>query len=117
MTAHRTTEYLVVPTGFETATAPEKMAWGLDWTWTVAWRGTDTDFWHGWAICHGGRCMNHDGEWEHEPSPSNRDHDFLARCRWVYPSEALSFAHHRIDYFKVNGRTFAEVLGRDDYRD
>lgn len=29
-----------------------------------------------------GSCLNKDGEWEHEPLPSNRDDDFLSRCRF-----------------------------------
>ena len=29
-----------------------------------------------------GLTLNKDGEWEYEPSPSNRDDDFLSRCRF-----------------------------------
>jgi hypothetical protein len=35
-----------------------------------------------WAIRCLGECLNQNGEWEWEPSPSNRDEDFLARCRF-----------------------------------
>ena len=41
-----------------------------------------------WAIKHHGNCLNKNGEWEHEPIPSNRDEDFLARCRYDSFDEA-----------------------------
>ena len=31
---------------------------------------------------HGGECLNRQGCFEFEPSPSNRDQAFLERCRW-----------------------------------
>jgi hypothetical protein len=42
-----------------------------------------------WAIRCCGQCFNKNGEWEWEPSPSNRDDKFLVRCRWTTPEEAL----------------------------
>lgn len=44
------------------------------------WRVTDTF----------GSAMNHDGEWEFEPSPSNRTEPFFARCRFRDFAEALA---------------------------
>lgn len=35
-----------------------------------------------WAIIDAGFCLNTDGEWEWEPSPSNRDADFIERTRF-----------------------------------
>lgn len=35
-----------------------------------------------WAVCCLKRCLNVDGGWEWEPSPSNRDDDFIARTRF-----------------------------------
>lgn len=32
--------------------------------------------------CPGGECLNKQGDFEHEPQPSDRDPMFLARCRW-----------------------------------
>jgi hypothetical protein len=43
----------------------------------VEWRGGDN-----WAVTRTGDCLNKDGEWEWEPSPSNRDDAFLVRCRF-----------------------------------
>lgn len=42
-----------------------------------------------WAVCSGfGSCLNTDGEWEHDPSPSNRDDDYIARTRHPSPEAA-----------------------------
>lgn len=35
-----------------------------------------------WAIINGGHCLNRDGVWEWEPSPSNRDEAFIERTRF-----------------------------------
>jgi hypothetical protein len=44
-----------------------------------------------WAILRNSDCLNKKGEWEYSPSPSNRDADFLTRCRWDSVEEALAF--------------------------
>ena len=44
-----------------------------------------------------GDCLNKSGEWEDEPSPSNRDNEFFARCRWITAEEALKFFNDRYD--------------------
>lgn len=36
----------------------------------------------------GGECLNRQGGFEVEPSPSNRDQAFLERCRWSDFGEA-----------------------------
>lgn len=36
-----------------------------------------------WAILLDGEVLNKDGTWEYEPSPSNRDDDFIARTRFT----------------------------------
>lgn len=58
------------------------------WQVRVVWRGRGL-----WAVQRGGSptVLNRDGEWEHEASPSNRDDDFLARCRFSF-DEATSLA-------------------------
>jgi len=35
-----------------------------------------------WAVLDGRWCLNRDGGWEHEPMPSSRTEEFLARCRF-----------------------------------
>lgn len=44
-----------------------------------------------WAIRALGHCLNKYGFWEFEVLPSNRDDDFLERCRWNTAEEALEF--------------------------
>lgn len=44
-----------------------------------------------WAIRCSPRCMNREGEWEHEPFPSNRDELFLERCRFPTANDAFKF--------------------------
>jgi hypothetical protein len=43
-----------------------------------------------WAVRRHGDCLNKQGEWEYEPMPSSRDDEFLARCRFDSPAEALA---------------------------
>ena len=43
-----------------------------------------------WAVRNHGCCLNKKyNEFEYEPSPSNRDDDFIENCRFKSPSEAL----------------------------
>lgn len=39
----------------------------------------------------GGECLNKNGEWEHEPLPSNRDEQFLERCRFDSYTQAAGY--------------------------
>ena len=43
-----------------------------------------------WAIRKGILCMDKQGRWEYEPSPSNRDTIFLNNCRWDTAQEAIN---------------------------
>lgn len=43
-----------------------------------------------WAVRKMCMCLNAAGDWEDEPSPSNRDDAFFARCRWPSPQEAYA---------------------------
>jgi len=44
-----------------------------------------------WAISQGGRCLMKDGEWDWEPSPSERDDAFLEKARFASAQEATAF--------------------------
>lgn len=46
-----------------------------------------------WAVYlqHSSVVLNKQGEKEWEPSPSNRDEEFMQRCRFDTPEEALEF--------------------------
>ena len=45
-----------------------------------------------WKVARNGDCLNKSGEWEYEPMPSSRDDEFLARCRFDSPEEAIAAA-------------------------
>jgi hypothetical protein len=47
-----------------------------------------------WAVRSNGDCLNTSGEWEWEPMPSSRDDEFLARCRFNSPQEAMAAIPH-----------------------
>lgn len=50
-----------------------------------------------WAIVDEmNTCLNHDGEWEWEPSPSSRTDEFFARCRWSDLREAVAFVEDHL---------------------
>lgn len=42
-----------------------------------------------WALKIQNECLAKDGTLEYEPSPSNRSDDFIKRCRFSTPEEAL----------------------------
>lgn len=43
-----------------------------------------------WAIYKGGIVLDRSGHFVYEPLPSNRDEDFMRRCRFDTPQEALA---------------------------
>lgn len=45
-----------------------------------------------WAVRRDGDCLSTGGQWEDEPSPSNRDEGFLARCRFATAELAIQGA-------------------------
>ena len=46
-----------------------------------------------WAITNDSHnCLNRDGEWEYSPLPSNRDDEYLNRCRYKSREEAITYA-------------------------
>jgi hypothetical protein len=96
---HKVSEYRVYPTGYDEATFTDKYIWTI----TVAERDTGR-----WAVKGMFGVLNTDGEWEYEPSPSNRDDDFLARCRFT-EAEALRRALDVVDTVRINGLTIAEA--------
>lgn len=56
----------------------------------ISWRGRNRG--QGpehWAVMRNGNCLAKNGEWEWEPSPSQRYGDFIERCRYETVEEAL----------------------------
>lgn len=43
-----------------------------------------------WCVAWRGRVLNRAGQWEYEPIPSEREDDFLERCRFASADEALA---------------------------
>ncbi len=43
-----------------------------------------------WVVKWAGLVLNHDGDWEFEPRPSDRTEEFEARTRYEAPDLALS---------------------------
>jgi len=72
----------------------------------VSWRGDDR-----YAVERMRRCLGADGEWDFEPSPSNREDDWIATHRFAY-EEALKLARQACLRLTVNGFTVDDVLGR-----
>lgn len=73
---------------------------------TVEYRGDGM-----WAVCSGRDCLGSDGEWEFEPSPSNRDDDWLATHRFDEQT-ALRLAKEQAPLMTCNGITVQEALAR-----
>ena len=57
-----------------------------------------------WCVRRRGDCLNHDAEWEWEPSPSNRNDEFYARCRFGTLAEAVA-AYNRSANARNQGQT------------
>jgi len=64
-----------------------------------------------WAICRYRQCLDVDGNWDWEPSPSNRDDDWLATHRHDLDT-ALDLAREAALYIVVNGHTALDAYRR-----
>lgn len=85
---------------------PESATWGL----AVEYRATPGK--RSWAVCFGGhQCLSRKGEWEYEPSPSNRTPRWLGQHRFTF-DEAMEWARRLAPKITVNGLTAADVLAR-----
>ena len=56
-----------------------------------------------WAVTHMGECLDHDGNWEYEPSPSNRDSTFIKNYRFASPEEAFAVLKEKSKLI-INGK-------------
>jgi hypothetical protein len=72
----------------------------------IEYRGRDL-----WAVTNGWGCLGTDGEWEYEPSPSNREDDWLETHRFDLDT-ALNLAKEAAPKMTVNGYTVAYILAR-----
>lgn len=74
---------------------------------TVQWRGGETH-----AVKRHSMVLGADGEWDYEPSPSNRDDDWIATHRFTY-DRAYQLACQAAPHVTVNGFTVADLLAGD----
>ena len=73
---------------------------------TVTWRGDDR-----YAVKRLSQCLAADGTWDYEPSPSNREDDWIAEHRFDYDT-AMRLAAEAAQHVTVNGLTVADALAR-----
>ena len=102
MSTQRATTWTVYPDGYDEYTFSDKYTFTL----AVEERGEPGE--DRWCVKGLFEVLNDAGEWEREPSPSNRDDDFLARCRFT-EAEALRLAKVAVNTIVWNGRTIAQA--------
>jgi hypothetical protein len=78
---------------------------------TVEWRGSDR-----WAVMDGPEAYAADGTKDYEPSPSNREDDWLALYRFDLDT-ALALAKEVAPLMTCNGHTVADALRDQEARD
>lgn len=75
---------------------------------TVSYRGDGL-----WAVSNGGYCLDADSSWDYEPSPSNREDDWLATHRFDEATALrLALAEEQAPLMACNGITVAQALER-----
>jgi hypothetical protein len=77
---------------------------------TVEYRGRGL-----WAIKHHAMCLGDDGEWDYEPSPSNREDDWLETHRFTM-QDAIRLAREAAPKLQVNGWTVQDVKLKREHR-
>lgn len=107
MTANSIPEPTVTTTEYDVSCLPIDHPERFHFTIKVAWRGSDS-----WAVSDGFRVLSSTGEWDYEPSPSNRDDDFLAAHRFDLDT-ALALAKEHAPLMTCNRWTVEAVLAQD----
>lgn len=74
---------------------------------TVEYRGPGS-----WAVCDKGRCLDAEGNWDYESSPSSRKDDWLTEHRFDL-NTALRLAQEAAPYLVCNRRSAIEVLAEE----
>jgi hypothetical protein len=77
----------------------------------VEWRGPGQ-----WMVGDGFGCLDIDGNWSHEPLPSEREAEWKARHRFDLET-ALRIAHEIAPTLEINGITVRDALARRDAAD
>jgi hypothetical protein len=103
-------EPTVRPTRYEVTCLPEDDINAPHFALEVAYRGSGL-----WAVTRHGACLSADGSWDWEPSPSNREDDWLERHRFDLDT-ALRLAREAAPRITVNGHTVTDALALADQR-
>jgi hypothetical protein len=90
-------------THYAVSCLPEDHDARFSMTITVEWRGRDL-----WAVMRHGEALGADGKWDYEPSPSNREDDWLTTHRFDLDT-ALRLAEEAAPKLTVNGYTVTEL--------
>lgn len=100
MTLHETvTEYTI-------STIPEDNINRSHFEIKVVYRGRGL-----WAVMDGPYCLDADGDWDYELTPSDRTEGWLTTHRFTEQT-ALHLAREAPPHMTVNGLTVADVLAR-----
>lgn len=99
-TWQRVTQYVV-------SAVPEGLCMdGYAWDVTVEWRSEGL-----WAVKHHSYCADANGDWDYEPSPSNRTDEWKATHRFPL-EEALRLAHKAAPKVCINGYYPADLIAK-----
>ena len=104
-------EPTVRTTRYEVSCLPPDDVNAFHFTARVEYRGKDM-----WAVTNGWGCLGTDGEFDYEPSPSNREDDWLATHRFDLDT-ALRLAKEVAPKMTVNGYTLADILAKSAAKD
>lgn len=81
------------------------------WSLTVEYRGRDR-----WAVRNGRECLSRDGEWDFEPSPGNREQDWITAHRFSL-DEALVQAGRHAMAMTYRGITPQQIMKENEDAD
>jgi hypothetical protein len=106
-----TPEPTAMATKYDVSCLPVDHRERIHFTLYVEWRGDDR-----WAVCTGfQRCLSSTGEWDYEPSPSNREDDYLDTHRFDLDT-ALRLAKEQAPLMTCNRWTVDEALAGERSR-
>lgn len=108
-------ETFMRPAGYTVSVFPDWMRDSADmliasesdtWSVSVEWRGRGK-----WAVYRLGSCLSADGQWDYEPSPSNREDEWLDAHRFDLET-ALHLAREHAPHVTINGYTAMDILAK-----
>lgn len=98
----------VMATEYAVSCLPADHPEGYHFTIHVSWRGPGDV----WAVTRMSQCLSSTGEWDYEPSPSNREDDWKETHRFPL-DQALALAKEQAPLMTVNRWTVEAVLAQE----